>query len=132
MLLNGGNLDGARVLSQDSIELMTQNQIGELLVELEPAAMLETARSFPAGAGVQKFGLGFQITGFDAGNSVDQGKHHRFQGSYSWSGLMNTHFWVDPVKGINAVFLTQLLPLYDPRCLRLYRGFEDLVYRHLV
>ena len=132
MLLNGGNLDGSRVLSQDSIELMTQNQIGELLVELEPAAMPEAARSFPAGAGVDKFGLGFQITGFDTGNSIDQGKYHRFQGSYSWSGLMNTHFWVDPVKGIAAVFLTQLLPFYDPRCLRVYRGFEDLVYRHLV
>lgn len=132
MLLNGGTLEGVSILSRESLDLMTQNQIGDLTVELEPSAMPERSRPFPAGAGIDKFGLGFQITAPVAGDSVADWKYRRSPGSYSWSGLMNTHFWVDPVKGIAAVFLTQVLPFYDPATMRVYQGFEELVYRNLV
>ena len=106
---------------------MTQNQIGELVVETQRGPNPLLSRAFPLGARRgDKFGLGFQI-------AVADGKqgHLRSPGSYSWSGLSNTHFWVDPEKGIVAVILMQVLPFYDETCIAVYQGFEELVYEHL-
>jgi CubicO group peptidase (beta-lactamase class C family) len=126
MLLSGGRLHESRILSEDSVQLMTQNQIGDLVVETQRGPNPLLSRAFPLGAGRDKFGLGFQIT-------VADGKegHLRSPGSYSWSGLSNTHFWVDPEKGIVAVILMQVLPFYDETCIAVYQGFEELVYEHL-
>ncbi len=126
MLLNGGTFQGVRILGEDTVRLMTQNQIGELSVETQrgPNPLLSSA--FPLGAGRDNFGLGFQITVAD-GEEGDL----RSPGSYSWSGLNNTHFWVDPEKEITAVILMQVLPFYDETCIAVYQGFEELVYKHL-
>ena len=127
MLLSGGRFNGNRILSEASIRLMTQNQIGELVVEIQRGPYPLLSRAFPLGARRgDKFGLGFQI-------AVADGKegHLRSPGSYSWSGLSNTHFWVDPEKGIVAVVLMQVLPFYDETCIAVYQGFEELIYEHL-
>ncbi len=127
MLLSGGRFNGNRILSEASIRLMTQNQIGELVVEIQRGPYPLLSRAFPLGARRgDKFGLGFQI-------AVADGKegHLRSPGSYSWSGLSNTHFWVDPEKGIVAVILMQVLPFYDETCIAVYQGFEELIYEHL-
>ncbi len=126
MLLSGGRLHESRILSEDSVKLMTQNQIGDLVVETQRGPNPLLSRAFPLGAGRDKFGLGFQIT-------VADGKEGRLRspGSYSWSGLSNTHFWVDPEKGIVAVILMQVLPFYDETCIAVFQGFEELVYEHL-
>ncbi len=127
MLLSGGTFNGIRILSEDSVKLMTQNQIGDLFVETQRGPNPLLSRAFPLGARRgDKFGLGFQIT-------VADGKegHMRSPGSYSWSGLSNTHFWVDPEKDIVAVILMQVLPFYDETCIAVYQGFEELVYKHL-
>jgi len=126
MLLGGGRLHESRILSEDSVKLMTQNQIGDLVVETQRGPNPLLSRAFPLGAGRDKFGLGFQIT-------VADGKEGRLRspGSYSWSGLSNTHFWVDPEKGIVAVILMQVLPFYDETCIAVFQGFEELVYEHL-
>lgn len=126
MLLSGGRLGPTRVLSEDSVQLMTQNQIGELFVETQRGPNPLLSRAFPLGAGRDKFGFGFQITVAD-----EERRHLRSPGSYSWSGLSNTHFWVDPEKGIAAVILMQVLPFYDETCIGLYQGFEQLIYKHL-
>ena len=126
MLLSGGSLGSARILSEDSVKLMTQNQIGELFVETQRGPNPLLSRAFPLGAGRDKFGLGFQIAVSDGNEG-----HLRSPGSYSWSGLSNTHFWVDPEKEIAAVILMQILPFYDETCIALYQGFEQLVYKHL-
>ena len=85
------------------------------------------SEAFPLGAGLDKFGLGFQIAAAPEG-----GRPRRAAGSYGWSGLLNTHFWVDPQREIGVIFLTQLLPFYDSACMTVFQGFEELVYRHLV
>jgi len=126
MLLSGGRLGPTRILSEDSVQLMTQNQIGELFVETQRGPNPLLSQAFPLGAGRDKFGLGFQIAVADG----EEG-HLRSPGSYSWSGLSNTHFWVDPEKGIAAVVLMQVLPFYDETCIAVYQGFEELVYKHL-
>jgi methyl acetate hydrolase len=124
MLLNGGEFAGTRILRKESIDEMTRNQIGNLTVEEQPGAIPNLSKPFPLGAGADKFGLGFQLkTGVE--------ENSRSPGSYSWAGLFNTHFWADPQKGIAAVLLMQVLPFYDPQCIRLLTDFERLIYANL-
>jgi CubicO group peptidase (beta-lactamase class C family) len=88
MLLNGGELDGVRLLSPKTVELMTVNHIGTL---------------YPApGRG---FGLGFETVD-DLGRSGRYGS----EGEFSWGGAYFSRYWVDPKEELVAVFMTQLIP----------------------
>jgi methyl acetate hydrolase len=127
MLLNEGARRGTRLLKAESVRLMTSNQIGSLVVETMPAAMPRVSDAFPFGAGKDKFGLGFQIAATD-GTSA----HERAAGSYTWAGIDNTHFWVDPKNGIGVVILTQVLPFYNPTSMDVMRRFEHLIYENLL
>ena len=124
MLLGMGEFDGNRILTERSVQEMTKNQIGDLVVEMQPGAIPDRSNAFPYGAGKDKFGLGFQLK-----EGVE--KVGRSPGSYSWAGINNTHFWADPDKGIAAVLLTQVLPFYDDRCIDLLLDFERCIYRNL-
>jgi len=126
MLLNEGSWHGTRLLKPESVQLMTSNQIGSLVVEEMPDAVPTRAARFPFGAGKDKFGLGFQIAVTD-GSPI----HERSAGSYTWAGIANTHFWVDPQKGIGVVFLLQVLPFYDATCMEVMKQFERLIYENL-
>jgi methyl acetate hydrolase len=127
MFLNEGTWRGIRLLKAESVRLMTSNQIGSLVVETMPAAMPRVSDAFPSGAGKDKFGLGFQIAATD-GTSA----HERAAGSYTWAGIDNTHFWVDPKNGIGVVILTQVLPFYNPTSMDVMRRFEHLIYENLL
>jgi methyl acetate hydrolase len=61
MLLNGGHLGPAKILSEHSVQMMGENNIGSIFVESQQAAEPSLTRPFPLGAGHDKFGLGFQI-----------------------------------------------------------------------
>jgi CubicO group peptidase (beta-lactamase class C family) len=124
MILNGGRAGATRILSEKSVKLMSQNQTGPVLVELQPDANKELTKPFPLGAGHDKFGFGFQIASGDPHG-------YRSAGSLSWAGIFNTEFWIDPVKKIGGVQMMQLLPFYDDGAIRTLRGFEELVYRSL-
>jgi CubicO group peptidase (beta-lactamase class C family) len=126
MLLGGGALHSTRLLSERSVRLMGENQIGTLKVEEQPAADPTLTRPFPMGAGRDRFGLGFQIAAQERRDAP-----LRSAGSLSWAGINNTHFWVDATRGIAAVVLMQVLPFYDEACMRTLRGFEELLYQHL-
>jgi CubicO group peptidase (beta-lactamase class C family) len=124
ILLYGGSLAGKKVLGEASVRAMGENQIGEIVVEEQPVADPARTRPFPMGAGRDKFGLGFQI--------ASEGEaSRRSPGSLSWAGINNTHFWIDPERGIAVVMLMQVLPFYDDACIRALRGFEETTYRHL-
>ena len=92
MLLNGGELDGARLLGKKTVELMTSNSIGDLY------------STWPQLHG-DKFGLGFGIRTergrFDDNESI---------GTYSWGGIFNTIFYVDPSEDMLCIFMNQLFP----------------------
>jgi len=126
MLLNGGTLNGKTILSERSVKMMGENAIGAIFVERQPDADTQRTRPFPLGAGRDKFGLGFEIAADDPA-----AKGYRSPGSMSWAGLMNTEFWVDPVKHIGGVHMMQLLPFYDDGAIRALRGFEETVYKNL-
>jgi len=126
MLLNEGTLKGTRFLSERSVQMMRENQIGAVVVEEQPAADPLRSRPYPLGAGRDKFGLGFQIAMKDPRYAK-----YRSEGSLSWAGIDNTHFWIDPKRHIGAVWLSQVLPFYDEACIRSLRGFEEVVYHYL-
>jgi methyl acetate hydrolase len=126
MLLNGGQLGTARLLSEKSVHMMGENQIGSIFVEQQPDADPLRTRPFPLGAGHDKFGLGFQI----ASKNESYAKF-RSPGSMSWAGIFNTEFWIDPVRHIGGVQMMQVLPFYDDQAIRTLRDFEELVYQGL-
>lgn len=101
MLLNGGELDGARLLSPKTLQLMTANHLpgGKDLTQMSKSLFSEATY---AGVG---FGLGFGVTVDPAASMVPGSK-----GDFFWGGAASTFFWVDPVEDLTVVFMTQLLP----------------------
>jgi CubicO group peptidase (beta-lactamase class C family) len=85
MLLNNGVYNGKRILSRNSIRMMTMNQIGDL------------------SRGDDKFGLGFQIV-TDRGSARTPSQI----GTFSWGGAFSTSYWVDPKEKMVFLFYRQL------------------------
>lgn len=116
MLLNGGSLDGQRIIGTRTLDFMTRNHIpdGEDMSDFATGGFSESAYT---GVG---FGLGF-ATKVDA---VANG-HPGSVGSFFWGGLASTLFWVDPKEDLVVVFLTQLMPSTTFN----FRGqLENLIY----
>lgn len=125
MLLQGGALKGARVLRPQTVSLMLQNQIGELNVTKMTTAQPAFSADFDEFPGmVHKWGLSFDI-------NTAPGPNGRSPGSVSWAGLLNTYFWLDPVKRVTGAIFTQVLPFFDPGVLKLYGAFEKGLYQGL-
>jgi methyl acetate hydrolase len=122
MILNGGELDGARLLKPETVKLMEQNQIGAVSVPALKTALPRSADFTFIADGRDKWGLGFLIT-------VDQLPGMRSPGSLSWGGINNTYFWIDPARGIGGVILMQYLPFADAKALATYRTFERGAYQ---
>jgi len=123
MILNHGVGNGTRILKSETLDLMCRNQIGDLRVErmvTTNAARSNDAEFFP---GVPKsWGFGFMINHHTAPTG-------RSAGSLAWGGLSNCYFWIDPVKRIAGVYLTQILPFADTKSLPMYLDFETAIYR---
>ena len=110
MMLNGGELDGARLLSRKTIELMTANHTGDYGIWL-------------AGPGYG-FGLGYAVV-TDLGPSGTP----RSEGSYYWGGAFGTIFWVDPSEELIGIMLTQVRPYTH---LRIREDLATLTYQAIV
>ncbi|MFL5296027.1 MAG: serine hydrolase domain-containing protein [Phenylobacterium sp.] len=101
MLVNEGQLEGARILAPKTVRLMASNHLpgGKDLTELSVSLFSESTN---AGVG---FGLGFAVV-FDPPKTLVPCS----EGEFYWGGAASTAFWVDPVEKVTAVFMTQLLP----------------------
>jgi CubicO group peptidase (beta-lactamase class C family) len=122
-LLNGGELDGARILSPGSVALMGQNQIGAVGVPAQKTALPQRSDDFSFIAdGRDKWGLAYLIT-------TDAIPGKRSAGSLSWGGINNTYYWLDPARGITGTIMMQFLPFADRKALDLYDAFERGVYQ---
>lgn len=114
MLLNGGVLDGTRILGRKTVEVMTMNHLPR---ELVPIAV--TAPDQGVG-----FGLGVSVL-------VDQAASGRLgsPGMYGWGGAATTRFWIDPVEELIGIFMTQFMPSgYYP----VTTQFQRTVYQALL
>jgi CubicO group peptidase (beta-lactamase class C family) len=111
MLLNKGELEGVRIISRKSFELMTSNHTGEL-----------EARSKPG------FGFGVGIGVYRGGGSLI----HRSVGAFGWSGAAGTTFFVDPKEDLFAIIFSQVF-MHEAMPGNTYQEeFERLVYESLV
>ncbi len=101
MLLNEGELDGARIISRKTLALMTANHLpgGGDLTQHSKALFSEAEN---AGTG---FGLGFATTIDPAATMVPGSK-----GDFFWGGMFSTAFFVDPQEDVIMIFMTQLMP----------------------
>ena len=126
MMLNQGTLNGARIVSPETVASMERNHIGSVGVRAVKTAMPERSSDFTFVAdGRDKWGIGFMIT-------ADGKPGRRSAGTLSWGGINNTYFWIDPSKGIAGVILMQYLPFADSKALAVYDAFERQVYREFV
>ena len=118
-LLNGGRLEGARIISPKTWEFMATNHL-------------------PNGATIKEMGdktfseARMEGNGFGLGGSVVVNVAETMQpcslGNFSWGGLANTYFWVDPMEDLIAIQMTQMIP---SGCYPIRPQFQALVYAAL-
>ncbi|MEO1054126.1 MAG: serine hydrolase domain-containing protein [Bacteroidota bacterium] len=102
-LLNGGELNGKRILKPATVALMTSNQIGAINPKYG-----------------EKYGYGVKVTVRKNNNALNQ-----LPGRYGWSGAFHTTFWVDPEREAIAIMMSQVL--WNPHDREINRNFERLV-----
>jgi CubicO group peptidase (beta-lactamase class C family) len=120
MLANGGQLDGVRLVSRKTIELMTANHLPPDVTMGDDMYRLEAME--PSARMGQGFGLGFAVRA-DPGRNPLPGS----VGDYAWGGAYGTYFWEDPRERMYVIFMMQ------SRTARVrYRHLvRDLVYQAL-
>ena len=109
MLLNRGELDGARLLGSKTVEWMLQNHLPEGI--------------HPNGKLSDGFGLGGAVL-------LHPGLSHRpgAVGKFGWGGAANTEWWIDPAEDMQCLFLTQYMPGFT---IPIVEDFAQLVYQAL-
>lgn len=124
MLLNGGALGGTRILSQESVAALGTDQIPHMTI---PAMGLMS----PMGLRSVDFFDG-RPTGWTLAFQINREptSEGRAAGSLFWGGFANTYYWIDPASGLTGVFITQVVPFFDPRPVKLFKAFERAVYRN--
>jgi len=123
-LLRGGELNGTRILRQETVDAAFRNQIGDLDFPADlPTADPVSSCDFHAGTGY-KWGYGLLL------NTADiPGMRRAWSGS--WAGLCNTHFWVDRTAGVCASIYSNFLPFVTPEAVTMYNDFERALYASL-
>jgi CubicO group peptidase (beta-lactamase class C family) len=124
-LLRGGELDGARILRQDTVDAAFTDQLGELTFPPEiPTADPPITDSMRVGPG-WGWGYGLLLNGEDQPGG-------RRAGTGAWAGLFNTHFFIDRTTGICASLYTNSLPfIVREEAWKVYGDFEQALYAAL-
>lgn len=122
MILNGGELGGARILKPETVRVMQANHLGDVALRTLTTAAphlsndLDLAKGAPA-----HWGLSWQI-------NPQTGADGRSAGSVAWAGLANCYYWADPAANVAGVLLMQMLPFADRQAMALFGAFERAVY----
>lgn len=113
MLLNAGELNGVRLLSRETVELMTMNHLSDELVPIQAGPLTPYLK-----------GHGFAVI-----TNVAQSGMLGSEGTYWWGGGANTFFWVDPREKLIGLIMPQLAPVDH---LLIQREFQVLSYQAIV
>ena len=96
MLMNGGTLEGTRLLSRTTVKLMTSDHLGSFIAQpVQPGELLLGTKGYT-------FGLGFAVRQADGVGGVPGSA-----GEFMWAGYAGTYFFVDPKESLTAVLMTQ-------------------------
>ena len=121
-LLRGGELDGARVLEQKTVDLMLSDHLGGIaLPELVESADPRLTNDVPTLPFKQGWGLGFQLM-------LEDIPGMRRSGTANWAGLFNCFYWIDRASGVGGLLMTQILPFFDLPVIGSLVQFEQAVY----
>jgi CubicO group peptidase (beta-lactamase class C family) len=112
MLLNGGELDGVRILSRKSVEIMTSSHTGDM----------------DLGLGQPGMGFGIGIGVYMGGGSP----RYRSVGTFGWGGAAGTTFFVDPKEDLIGICFTQVFGAQAIVGNTYQEDFERLVYQSLI
>jgi CubicO group peptidase (beta-lactamase class C family) len=119
MLLNGGELEGKRILKPETVKLMRTNMLGEAIMNSD-VPPFNTARG-------RGFGLDFAVV-LDSAKAGPQG-----EGTYSWGGAAGTWFWIDPKNDLFFLGMIHVLNKEgDPAIKDIDKDSAKLVYDALV
>jgi CubicO group peptidase (beta-lactamase class C family) len=116
MLLNGGELDGVRLLGRKTVQYMTRNHLSQGLLPMQVAPGWELP-----GYG---YGLGFGVS-----TDAVQSKMMASEGLYFWDGIEGTWFWVDPKEELIGLLMLRMEPW---TWLSVPQTFQVLVYQAIV
>lgn len=122
-ILGGGEFEGSRILSEKMVVDASRDHIAPIRVSpfrsVDPG-LCNDVDDFEG----SQHGLGFVINP----EALPTGRSAR---SLAWAGIYNSYYWIDPNQGVAGVFLSQVLPFYDPTAVRLNHDFETAVYDRL-
>ncbi len=123
MILRRGEVDGRRLLGDQAMNLLSSNQLGDQTVPILRSVLPVVSTDidyFPEQR--PRWTAAFMLNEYDIAG-------RRSAGSLSWSGVLNTQYWIDPKNNLAAVLMTQLLPFCDPRFMSVYEEFERETYK---
>jgi len=112
MLLNGGELNGVRILKPETVRLMATSHLSDTITE----------RSWLPSKGQVGFGIDFAVRLRPPASAEE---NNGVVGEFFWDGAASTLFWVDPIDQLAAVLFVQLMP-FDK--VHLHKSFRDAVY----
>ncbi len=110
MMLNGGELNGVRILGRKTVELMTSNHTRDLPIWLRG----------PGGG----FGLGYSVT-----TDIGEANSMSSVGTYGWGGAYCTYFWVDPKEEVVGIIMAQVRPYTH---INIRQDFQNLAMQAVV
>ena len=114
MLLNGGELDGERLLAPKTVQMMVSDHLTD---DHKPYIVEDRFSGYTKGCG---FGLGFSVV-----NDIAQHGIPGSNGMYSWFGAASCYFWIDPAEELIAILMTQFMSVtWYP----LHREFQTATY----
>ena len=119
LLLNRGELDGNRILSEAGFATMTADQMNGLRFETMVSSSPITADVALPDDTVHSMIATLHLSDVEGKRSA---------GTQSWAGVCNTHYWVDPANDLAALIMTQSLPFVEPPFMKTYDAFERAVY----
>ncbi len=123
MILGNGTLDGARILSPESVALTRANQTGNIRAGKSGSVMPQLSPPHDVFPGMEtRYSLAYLI-------NPETGPDGRAAGSMCWAGIANCYYWIDPASDVAGILLTQLLPFADPKVLAAFSALERSVYR---
>ncbi len=126
MILNGGEGEHGRVLTQEMVEMMGQNGLGDMKIKPLPGVIKDLSNDAEFFPGMPKsWGYTFMINDHEAPTG-------RPAGELGWAGLANLYYWIDRKNGIGGFWATQIFPFADPVSFGGYMDFESAIYESVL